>query len=512
MLITLIISAFALSFAFAPFPLRWLSYLAIVPLLFVIKKYSYKKVFWWGLLFGSFFALFHLWWLYFLIVPVEPITKMLLYLGVTILFIYLGLYTALFSIVTKYLGIIFAPLVWVVFEFIRTKSEIGFLWGFLGYTQTPYIPFIQLASIFGVYGISAWVLFINVMIYWILTKKRKLTYLILLMLVFVIPLVYGLIRVKSLEPCLKAAIVQPNVGPKEKGDYESRTRLTGELLSLINRASQEKPDLIILPETATLTDITRNMQLRDTIQGIIDSSNVYLFTGTSLFTPGSPIYYNGAVLFKPGQSGFTEIYRKIHLVPFSERIPYADKIPLFRKIETGDMGDCTPGKEFTVFSIHPCESDTGRTWQSQSEETASLSLSKTKRTLNFAGLICFESILPDLTRGFTKRGADMLINITNDGWFSKTPGPHQHCELAIMRSVENGVPLIRCANNGISLIADAYGRTKNRTKLFTKTIVFSSVSSPLSSTFYRKYGDVFICISLGIIFVGFIIKLFRKND
>jgi apolipoprotein N-acyltransferase len=488
MTLILIISTAALSFAFAPFPLRFLAYFAVIPLLFVINKYSYKKVFWCGLLFGAAFALFHLWWLYSLVIPIEPTTKILLYLGVTILFFYLGLYAAVFSVVTKYLGVAFAPLVWAVMEFIRTKSEIGFPWGFLGYTQTPYVPIVQLASIFGIYGLSAWVLWINVVIYWILTKRHRLTYLIILIISFALPIGYGRMRMKELPTTFKVGIVQPNVGPNEKGDHQNRTRLVSELLGLIGRAIQAKPDLIILPETATLSDITRNEALRDTIQRMVDSNNVYLFTGTQLYTPGSSIYYNGAVLFKPGQIGFSEIYRKIHLVPFSEKIPYADKVSLFRKIETGDMGDCTPGKEYTIFTI----------------------LNSKFQVQKFGCLICFESILPDLTRGFTKRDADMLINITNDGWFGKTPGPYQHCELAILRSVENGVPLVRCANNGISLIADPYARIKSRTKLLTQAVVIDSVPSPLKPTFYRRYGDVFIYFAIGIIGAGIIIKPLRK--
>ena len=293
MISILILSTATLSFAFAPFPLRFLAYFTIIPLLFVISKYSYKKVFWYGLLFGAVFALFHLWWLYFLIIPIEPTTKILLYLGVTILFFYLGLYAAVFSVVTKYLGVAFAPLVWAVLEFIRTKSEIGFPWGFLGYTQTPYIPIVQLASIFGVYGLSAWVLWINVVIYWIVTKRHRLTYLIILIISFVLPIGYGRMRIKELPAMLKVGIVQPNVGPNEKGDYQSRTHLVSELLELIGRAMKDKPDLIILPETATLSDITRNETLRDTIQSMIDSSNVNIFTGTPLYTPGSSIYYNG---------------------------------------------------------------------------------------------------------------------------------------------------------------------------------------------------------------------------
>ena len=514
MIIALSVSAFALSFAFAPLGIRFLAYFSLIPLLFLIYKYSYKKVFWYGLLFGGAFALFYLWWLYFLIVPVEPATKILLYLGVTILFVYLGLYTAVFSVVTKYLGLAFAPLVWVVLEFIRTKSEIGFPWGFLGYTQTSYTSIIQFASIFGVYGISAWVVWINLLILWFFQKKHKLTYLVILILSFIAPVGFGLIRIsnrKTEQSRIRVALVQPNVGPLEKGDYENRERLTNELLGLINQAARQNPDLIILPETATLVDITRNDELRQKIQAIVNSNNLYLFTGTPLYTPGSPIYYNGAVLFEPNpflidsvttldssnyqeeqkepRQVFKQIYRKIHLVPFSEKIPYADKVPLFRKIETGDMGDCTPGKEYTIFEFP---------------------IPNPQSPIKFAGLICFESILPDLTREFTKRGADMLVNITNDGWFGKTFGPYQHCELAILRSVENGVPLIRCANNGISLIADPYARVKSRTKLFTQTVVIDSVSPSINPTFYRRYGDIFIYFAIAIIIIGIAIKPLKK--
>ncbi|MEO0076848.1 MAG: apolipoprotein N-acyltransferase [candidate division WOR-3 bacterium] len=334
-------------------------------------------------------------------------------------------------------------------------------------------------------------LWINVLLYWIIVKKNKLTYSIILLISFILPITYGLVRIKT-NPAtaLKVAIVQPNVSPFAKGDYESRSRLINQFISLTKQAIAAKPDLIVFPETATIVDITRDQTLQDTIHAIIDSAQTYLFTGTPLFEINQPIYYNGAVLFEPNYPGFRSIYRKIHLVPFSEKIPYADKVALFRKIETNDMGNCTPGKEYTIFNFARVDS-------------------KTKR---FSCLICFESIFPDLTREFTKRGADLLINVTNDGWFGKTPGPYQHCELAILRSVENGVPLIRCANNGISLIADVYARTKYHTKLFTETIVLGTVTESLSPTFYRKYGDVLIYLSIVIIVIALIVRLFKKSE
>lgn len=499
MIIALILSAFALSFAFAPFGARFLAYFTLIPFLLAIQKYNYKKVFLYGFLFGGVFALFHLWWLYFLIVPVEPVTKILLYLGVTILFGYLALYTAVFSIATKFLGLAFAPLVWAVLEFVRTKSEIGFPWGFLGYTQTPYVSIVQMSSIFGVYGLSAWVVWVNLLVYWIFKKKHKLTYAIILIVSLVLPIGYGLIRIKDKPAGLKVAVIQPNVGPNEKGDRESRNRLLDELFNLVSQAAEQKPDLIILPETATIIDITRTEDLRLKMQALADSNNVNIFTGTPLYEPNSSVYYNGAVLFTPQStisntdtvqiSDFDKIYRKIHLVPFSERIPYVDKLSLVKKLETGDMGNCTPGREYTIF------------------ETKSVKVKSQK----FATLICFEAIFPDLARGFTSRGADMLINITNDGWFGKTPGPYQHCELAILRSVENGVPLIRSANNGISLTTDAYARIRQKTALFTQTVMIDSVPSPLSPTLYRTYGDIFIYFALAVIMLGILVKLLKNK-
>lgn len=511
MIIILIVSAFALSFAFAPFGARFLTYFTLIPLLVSVYKYNYKKVFLYGLLFGGVFAFFHLWWVYFLIVPVEAVTRMLLFFGVTLLFAYLALYTAVFSVATKFLGVAFAPLIWVVLEFVRTKSEIGFPWGLLGYTQSTYLPIVQLSSVFGVYGLSAWLVWINLLVFWIFKKKNKLTYLIILIISFALPIGYGLIRMSGatgrasgVRQYLKVAIVQPNVGPNEKGDRESRNRLIGELLGLIDSAAGHKPDLIILPETATIVDITRNDSLRAQIQTIIDSNNVYLFTGTPLYEPGTPIYYNGAVLFAPkfnelsAQADtesiiaprFDKIFRKIHLVPFSERIPYVDKIPLFRKIETGDMGDCTPGKEFTVFELAD---------------------SAIQTPIKFSTLICFEAIFPDLARQYTVRGADLLVNITNDGWFGKTPGPYQHCELAVMRSVENGVPLIRAANNGISLTADGYGRVRQKTDLFKPAVLDDSIFHKQPKTIYHAYGDFLIYIALGIIALAVLIKIVRLN-
>lgn len=429
-----------------------------------------------------------------MVVPVVPMTKFLLILGVTVLFAYLGLYTAIFALLTKYTGLSFAPFIWVGLEFIRTEFEIGFPWGLLGYTQTPYIPLIQMASILGVYGISAWLVWINLLLYWIIKQFRtqepkninkKLAYCIILVLSFLLPLSYGLLRIKPNQNWFKVAIIQPNVSPNDKGDRASYNKNLSDLIILSKNAIPTNPNLLIYPETATLSDITRNNDFRTVLQNLVDSNDVYLLTGTPIYDREvRGRYYNGAVLFEPGK-GITQGYMKIHPVPFSEKIPYADKISLFRKLETADMGDMTPGKVFRVFNF-----PFGR----------------------FSVLICFESIIPDLTQGFTRRGADLLINITNDGWFGKTPGPYQHAELAILRTVENGVPLARCANNGISFIVDPYGRILKSTKIFTQTVLIDRLPKPLKPTFYRRYGNIFAFISLGLIGLGLILRVFRITD
>ncbi|MEO0114916.1 MAG: apolipoprotein N-acyltransferase [candidate division WOR-3 bacterium] len=483
-------SAFALSFAFSPFPLRFLAYFAIIGLFWVIENCNYKKTFWLAWLFGGLFAFFHLWWLYFLVVPVVPMTKFLLILGVTVLFAYLGLYTAVFAILTKYCGIIFAPFIWAGLEFIRTKSEIGFPWGLLGYTQTPYLPLIQMASIFGVYGISAYVVEINLLIYLIRKELSLRTnndfqpkifgLVVLLILSVLLPFSYGLFRLKPNQNWFKVAIIQPNVSPNEKGDRDSLKKNQNDLIVLTEKALPAQPNLLIYPETATLTDITQDKAFQAVLKNLVDSSKVYLLTGTPVYDREvGGRYYNGAVLFEPGKE-LWQGYKKIHPVPFSEKIPYADKVPLFKKLETADMGDMTPGKVFRVFNF-----PYGR----------------------FSVLICFESIFPDLTQEFTKRGADFLINITNDGWFGRTPGPHQHSELSILRTVENGVPLVRCANNGISFIVDPYGRVLNKTSLFTQTVLIDNLPKPIKPTFYRRFGDIFAIVSLGLVGLGLVLRL-----
>jgi apolipoprotein N-acyltransferase len=117
-----------------------------------------------------------------------------------------------------------------------------------------------------------------------------------------------------------------------------------------------------------------------------------------------------------------------------------------------------------------------------------------------SALICFEAIFPDLTREFTRRGSGLLAVVTNDGWFGRLLGAQQHAELAVLRTVENGVPMIRSANNGVSFIADPYGRVLKKTPLFRPAILTGAVPEPIAPTIYRRYGDWFMlaCV-LGLI-------------
>jgi apolipoprotein N-acyltransferase len=160
----------------------------------------------------------------------------------------------------------------------------------------------------------------------------------------------------------------------------------------------------------------------------------------------------------------------MHLVPFGERTPYRDRIPLLELIDwtklTGDLGpaEFAPGRQRTIFS----------------HERA-----------NFAVLICFESVFPDLVRRHVLGGAQVLINITNDSWFGRSAGPYQHALLNAMRAIENRVAIARSATSGQSLFIDQFGRRYQTSEIFTEAALVGNVSVAQSGSFYSRNGNVF---------------------
>ncbi len=479
----LVTAAFVLALSFSPLPLHFLSYIVLIPLLLTIETKSRKSTFWFGFVFGFFYSLFLLYWLLFLIVP--PAIKAWLIVGYVILSVYIGFYFASFSLITKWLGVFWAPFVLVALEFVRSIGEIGFPWGLLGYTQNTYLPIIQLAALFGIWGVSFWVALVNLSIYRLIKaiamRKSWLRPSVYLLGIMMIPIIYGVARLgENEEDKIRVAVVQPNIDPNLKSTREMKIRMFEMLTEDCRQIKLLGAELIILPETALPINIEREELYRTIVENLVDTSRIPILTGSLLAGYGKDGYevYNGAVLIVP-DSGIVEKYRKMHLVPFSEKIPYNRVVPVLRRLDFGG-GDFTPGQEYTVFSI------------------------KDKR---FATLICFESIFGDLTRNFVDGKIDFLVNITNDGWFGNTPGPYQHAEMAVVRAVENRIPLVRCANTGISMIVDQYGRILDRTPIFERTLIVADVPLGKVDSLYLKLGDFLPVFSIILLIVAMVFKV-----
>lgn len=458
-----------LALAFAPFPCRFFAFFALIPLLYCISRPGRTKAFLWGWFFGTVAAAAHLWWLWFLVVPVEKTTRILLNLGVLVLFLYLGLYAGVFASLVRRIGLWSAPLIWPLLEFARSQLQIAFPWDLLGYSMTPWSPFIQPAALGGVYLVSAWIVLINLLIFKALQSRNRPLWSAVLAVSFVLPLLFALARIRQLPRWFTVAILQPNVSPLDKGDARAQQQIISDLVRLTQEAGAVQPDMILYPETATLLDVTRS-GIRRIVQTLADSLDTEIFTGTPLHDARRGTWHNGAVLIRPGSDTIWPRYYKMKLVPFSEKIPYADELPLLRRlIGTSDMGNWDRGWEYTIFKA---------------------------RFGRFSGLVCFEAIFAEHCREFCRRGSRLFAVVTNDGWFGRILGAQQHAELAVMRAVENGVPMIRSANNGISFIVDPFGRIRQRTPLFVQTVLTGDVPQALTDTPYRQFGNWFILVCL----------------
>ncbi len=489
-----LLSGILLALSFPNFDLEFLAWFAFVPLFYSIERKGPFHAFILGFLTGFASFLGILYWIIVAVhtygnIPLIP-SALILLLLVGYLSLFIGAFTFLYRFIQIRLGlqtILLAPLLWASLEYLRSFFLTGFPWASLGYSQYVNLPFIQMADITGVYGLSFVILLVNASLYIVLLQWSKRTFplrevaiTILLLLGF---LIYGYLRMGAVDrqtiqnPPLKIGLVQGNIDQSIKWDesFQKETMKIYERLSL--KVADKKPDLIIWPETATPFFFQEAKEFQPIVLDIPKKTDAFLLFGTPSYKieRGKVNHYNSALMVSP-TGELKGKYDKIHLVPYGEYVPLGEYLSLGSLGE--GIGNFKSGKETFNFTLPQGK---------------------------FGVLICFEIIFPDLCRKFVRQGANFLVTITNDAWFGRTSAPHQHLTMATFRAIENRVFIARSANTGISAFIDPVGRIMKQGDIFTEEAMNGTITLSKEKTFYTLYGDVFawICSAFSIALLGY---------
>ena len=495
------LSGLLLTGAFPKIGVDWLAWFALVPLLAAIANLSAKKSFRVGFIAGLVHYMSLLYW----VVPVMRTYGYLpFYLSIFILILFaaiLAFFPAVFSMGLAAIGrtplrfLITAPLLWVTVEYIRTFIFTGFPWSLLGHSQYLRLNLIQIADLFGAYGISFLIVLSNTALFLILSQiikqpwqhqpitKRPLTAAaVLFVLAFLFTWIYGGWRIKSTDaliagsPTVRIAVIQSNIDQAVKWnpDFQTFSIKTHSRLSL--EAKKENPELIVWPESATPFFLFFDKAPTQKVIEFIQQADTDFLIGSPSFVrnQGNIEYYNSAYLIQPRIKSINK-YDKAHLVPYGEYVPFKRWLPFLGKV-VAQVGDFRPGEP-------------GKTLPWKKDASVGIQ-------------ICYEIIFPGLSREMVRNNADLLINITNDAWFGTTSGPYQHFSMTVFRSVENRRTLVRAANTGISGFIDPVGRILASTQLLEEAAVTRTVPLIRHRTFYTRFGDLLALACLaGTIFV-----------
>ena len=489
-----------LALAFPAVDLNPLAWVALVPLLWVGLGRGVGVAFRAGWVAGTVFFVATLYWLVLTIGTYTNLSPLVSVGPVFLLCAFLGLFVALFMAGCEWAranGVelaLVAPPLWVVLEWVRTYIFGGFPWVALGYTQYRTTYLIQFAELTGVYGISALVVLVNVVVYGAFRRWRDgqvpgTRGLLALTTVLVVLVGWGFWRVRMLERMAPAGVmrvgfIQGNIAQDEKWDPEYQDASIDRYEQLTDQAVAAGAELVVWPETAVPFFFQNGGELRDRVVAIAQRRDIWLLLGSPAFTRTDDdlLLHNRAYLIGPDGS-FDQYYDKMELVPFGEYVPLARLFFFVHKIVEG-IGEFRAGTDPVVF-----ETAKGR----------------------FGTLICYEGIFPGLTRRFVAAGADFLVNITNDAWFGRTSAPYQHLAMVTIRAIENRVPVVRVANTGFSAMVEVDGRIRWRTNLFATDWRVETVRWPGVRTLYTAVGDVFVWLCMAILAVVVLFVIARPR-
>jgi apolipoprotein N-acyltransferase len=364
------------------------------------------------------------------------------------------------------------PPVWVAFEWARLGVT-GQLWNAIGYSQA-YVPqLIQSASWGGVYGVGFLILTFNAAIAYMLLRRDVRALAISLSVIACLALVIALLARQlhnNTSNRVEAVVIaiQPNV-PMEPAESVAETEaLVARHLSLSASAiselkNKQAPRVVIWPESPMNFMYARDSEFRETLAGFTNANRTSVIFNSLEPAPANGSYNSAMMVNEKG--GLVVQYDKIRLLPFGEYVPLPRWLPGVNLIPVM-VGDFTPGTEYPLLPLGEAR----------------------------AGIfICFESAFPSIARRFSQEGADVLINISNDGYLGPTPVMRQHMANAVFRAVENDRPVLRVTNTGISAYITARGEVRDATDGFQTAVRTWTVSRTSDGkTFYTTYGDLFV--------------------
>ncbi|HET9418712.1 MAG TPA: apolipoprotein N-acyltransferase [Chthoniobacterales bacterium] len=403
---------------------------------------------------------------------------------------------------------------WGAHEWVRGWLFSGFGWNGFGVALYANWPMIQIAEFTGVAGLSFVIAFANIIAVTTAlrlfheTRTRRMQPhfdLTLTMLALVGLFAFGLHRIQfpARATPLRVAAVQPNVPQLQKFDPQFARTIFERFANYSAIALQANPpvDLIVWPESS-MPDLVRDQTTLSYrfVMDFASSSRADLLLGA--LDSEDRHDYNAALLVAAGGHAM-QIYRKLHLVPFGEYVPLRHSFPLFAAIASRWVpADFEVGREFTVFRL-------------------------TNANVSVAPLICFEDTIGELTRRFVLRGANLLVNMTNDAWYLQSAGSQQHLANAVFRCVETRRPMLRAANTGVTCFINEFGRITQVLRdenggTFTEGVLTGEVNVPqepaLSDsrtgrqlTFYTRHGELFAKICAGVTAIAVVSAVLRRR-
>ena len=489
-LYNIVISAVCMGLAQHSLGLGWIAWFCLVPFFISIKdNISIKKTCFDAIIWGFIYHLTSLYWLSENIGVDERyiafITMLLANLACTFnIFLTFFVWYLLNSVYGKK-SWYFLPFIWTAVDYLRIFGSISFPWASIANTQAQesLLPMIQFIEITGMFGVTFWIVSLNVVLFYFY-QERNVARFIDSLAVFVLPFILGVLISKNSyneNEKIEFAILQPNISIDDKRNIST----THAIENLLNKSkdyfSRNNSRLLIWPETAfNHYNNQTNYKLKKELKG----TNINLLSGVyeSNENAHNSIYYlNDDNNYELKNA---EKYRKIKMVPGAEQVPFSKVLPFLRNMAL--VGNLTKGLEYKIFNY---------------------------KNSKFGAMVCIESTFPNLARNFVRNGAQFLVYVANDGWYIKPAEAYQHAKQTIFRAIETRKPVLRCGNTGVSWIVSPYGGVVKELEHNTEGLLTSDnieVYSNSEKTMYLILGDWIAYLSIIVVLFLSLKAVFRK--